>query len=143
MSRKQLITRSQHWETVARQGPLSLRAYHTAMMPQQIKLLPFSCFLEIKGTYPVDMGILGFLSKETKDFSSCPSMFSAKTSSAVSGAQAWGLSLRARLTQTTHVSAETAALRSSDCPHCPCSRHVIVRWEICKDLMTTEGWSPC
>lgn len=61
-----------------------------------------------------------------------------KTSSAVTTAPAQGLSLRARVTQTTHMSTDSCSLRPSISRawHCLCST-LIMTWEICKELVTT------
>uniref|UniRef100_A0A803WB67 Uncharacterized protein n=1 Tax=Ficedula albicollis TaxID=59894 RepID=A0A803WB67_FICAL len=61
-----------------------------------------------------------------------------KTSSAVGTAPAQGLSLYARLTQTTHMSTDSCSPRPSTSRawHWLYST-VIMGWEICKDLVTT------
>lgn len=60
-----------------------------------------------------------------------------KTSSAVGTAPAQGLSLRARVTQTAHMSTDSCSQRPSISRawHWLCS--TLIRWEICKDLVTT------
>lgn len=61
-----------------------------------------------------------------------------KTSSAVGTAPALGLSLHARVTQTTHMSTDSCSPRPaiSTAWHWLCST-AIMRWEICKALVTT------